>query len=156
MGTPQDILKHDTPAGLTSNPLIRQLCRLIDWSERMIAVVYTRQPIGPDDQMLLDASAKPIEQWPVELRDRVLDRCDWSILQMQRIIVANGGNLTPYQLLHAIIDAVADADIDLSACRSEADVKRTILENLQNFSRDAGGETSGGGASGGTSGGGDD
>jgi hypothetical protein len=159
MGTPQDILKPDTPADEAArplHPLVRRLCKLITWCERMIDAVCTSEPIGPDDRALIDAAVKPIHLWPPELIEKVMGRCNWSVLQLQRLIEANGYRLTADQILHGIIDAVADADIDLSACRSEADVKRTILENLQKFSRDAGGETSGGGASGGTSGGGDD
>jgi hypothetical protein len=43
----------------------------------------------------------------------------------------SGATLSRAQLIRALVDAVADADIDLSTTRSEGDMKATLLSRLQ-------------------------
>jgi hypothetical protein len=42
----------------------------------------------------------------------------------------NGTAISRAQLIRALVDAAADADIDLTASRSEADMKATLLARL--------------------------
>jgi hypothetical protein len=42
----------------------------------------------------------------------------------------SGAAISRAQLIRALVDAAADADIDLTASRSEADLKATILSRL--------------------------
>ncbi len=42
----------------------------------------------------------------------------------------NGAAVSRAQLIRALIDAVGEADVDLTAVRSEADIKRTVLSRL--------------------------
>jgi hypothetical protein len=42
----------------------------------------------------------------------------------------SGAAISRAQLIRALVDAVADADIDLTASRSEADLKATILSRF--------------------------
>jgi hypothetical protein len=43
----------------------------------------------------------------------------------------SGAAISRAQLIRALVDAVADADIDLTASRSEAELKATILARLR-------------------------
>ena len=45
----------------------------------------------------------------------------------------SGAAISRAQLIRALLDAVADADIDLTASTSEADLKATILGRLGRF-----------------------
>ena len=42
----------------------------------------------------------------------------------------SGAAISRAQLIRALLDAVADADLDLTVARSEADLKRTMLARL--------------------------
>jgi hypothetical protein len=42
----------------------------------------------------------------------------------------SGATISRAQLIRALVDAVSDADVDLTASRSEADLKATILARL--------------------------
>jgi hypothetical protein len=42
----------------------------------------------------------------------------------------SGATVSRAQVIRALLDACAEADIDLSAARSEADVKSTVLERV--------------------------
>lgn len=48
----------------------------------------------------------------------------------------SGAAISRAQLLRALVDAVADADIDLTVSRSEADLKATILARLGKYRGD--------------------
>ena len=45
----------------------------------------------------------------------------------------SGAAISRAQLLRSLVDAVADADIDLTASTSEADLKTTLLERLGRY-----------------------
>ncbi|MDQ3417988.1 MAG: hypothetical protein M3541_04295 [Acidobacteriota bacterium] len=45
----------------------------------------------------------------------------------------SGAAISRAQLIRALVDAVSDADIDLTASRSEADLKATILSRLGRY-----------------------
>ena len=45
----------------------------------------------------------------------------------------SGAAISRAQLIRAVLDAVADADIDLTASRSELDLKATILARLGRY-----------------------
>lgn len=45
----------------------------------------------------------------------------------------NGAAISRAQLIRALIDAVSDADIDLTTARSEADMKATLLARLGRY-----------------------
>src|SRR5688500_17030067 len=45
----------------------------------------------------------------------------------------SGAAITRAQLLRSLVDAVADADIDLTAATSEADLKTTMLARLGRY-----------------------
>jgi hypothetical protein len=45
----------------------------------------------------------------------------------------NGAAISRAQLLRSLVDAVADADVDLTAATSEADLKSTILARLGRY-----------------------
>jgi hypothetical protein len=45
----------------------------------------------------------------------------------------SGAAISRAQLLRSLVDAVADADIDLTAARSEADLKATMLSRLGRY-----------------------
>jgi hypothetical protein len=45
----------------------------------------------------------------------------------------NGAAISRAQLIRALVDAVAEADIDLTASRSEADMKATLLARLGRY-----------------------
>lgn len=45
----------------------------------------------------------------------------------------NGAAISRAQLIRALVDAVADADVDLTTARSEADMKATILSRLGRY-----------------------
>jgi hypothetical protein len=45
----------------------------------------------------------------------------------------NGAAISRAQLLRSLVDAIADADIDLTAATSEADLKTTILARLGRY-----------------------
>ena len=45
----------------------------------------------------------------------------------------SGAAISRAQLIRSLIDAVADADIDLTAATSEADLKTTLLSRLGRF-----------------------
>lgn len=45
----------------------------------------------------------------------------------------NGSAISRAQLIRALVDAVAEADIDLTASRSEADMKATLLARLGRY-----------------------
>jgi hypothetical protein len=45
----------------------------------------------------------------------------------------SGAAISRAQLIRALVDAVADADIDLTAATSEADMKTTILARLGRY-----------------------
>lgn len=45
----------------------------------------------------------------------------------------SGAAISRAQLIRALVDAVADADIDLTAARSEADLKATLLARLGRY-----------------------
>lgn len=45
----------------------------------------------------------------------------------------NGSAISRAQLIRALVDAAADADIDLTASRSEADMKATLLARLGRY-----------------------
>ncbi len=45
----------------------------------------------------------------------------------------SGAAISRAQLIRALVDAAADADIDLTASRSEADLKATILSRLGRY-----------------------
>ena len=45
----------------------------------------------------------------------------------------SGAAISRAQLIRALVDAVADADIDLTAAMSEADLKTTILARLGRY-----------------------
>ena len=49
---------------------------------------------------------------------------------LANIRMQNGTVISRAQLVRALLDAVADADIDLTAASSEADLKTTILARL--------------------------
>lgn len=116
--------------------VIRQVLHaVIGLAEGIAGTISAKRALSKARRELIEATSKPIQAWPPELRAQVADQCEWSIHQMSRIIESNGYKLTHSQILRGIIDAVADADIDLSRCHSEADVKRTILEALQKNSR---------------------
>ena len=51
----------------------------------------------------------------------------------------SGAALSRAQLIRALLDAVADADVDLTAAMSEADLKATLLTRLGRY-RLAGGD----------------
>lgn len=48
----------------------------------------------------------------------------------------NGAAISRAQLLRSLVDAVADADIDLTSSRSEADLKTTLLSRLGRYRLD--------------------
>jgi hypothetical protein len=48
----------------------------------------------------------------------------------------SGAAISRAQLIRALLDAVADADIDLTVARSEADLKRTMLARLGRYRLD--------------------
>lgn len=48
-----------------------------------------------------------------------------------RIRARNDAPINRAQLIRALIDAVADSDLDLSVARSEADLKKTLLARLR-------------------------
>ena len=48
----------------------------------------------------------------------------------------SGAAISRAQLIRALLDAVADADIDLTVARSEADLKRTLLARLGRYRLD--------------------
>lgn len=45
----------------------------------------------------------------------------------------SGAAISRAQLIRALVDAMADADLDLTASRSEADLKATILSRLGRY-----------------------
>ncbi len=45
----------------------------------------------------------------------------------------SGAAISRAQLIRALVDAVADADVDLTASRSEADLKATMLSRLGRY-----------------------
>jgi hypothetical protein len=45
----------------------------------------------------------------------------------------NGAAISRAQLLRSLVDAVADADVDLTTATSEADIKRAILARLGRY-----------------------
>jgi hypothetical protein len=45
----------------------------------------------------------------------------------------SGAAISRAQLIRALVDAVSDGDIDLTAARSEADLKATILARLGKY-----------------------
>src|SRR5919206_479045 len=45
----------------------------------------------------------------------------------------SGAAISRAQLIRALVDAVTDADLDLTASRSEADLKATILARLARY-----------------------
>ena len=45
----------------------------------------------------------------------------------------SGAAISRAQLIRALVDAVTDADIDLTVARSEADLKRTMLARLGRY-----------------------
>src|SRR5688500_20195852 len=45
----------------------------------------------------------------------------------------SGAALSRAQVIRALVDAVADADLDLTVSRSEADLKRTLLARLVRY-----------------------
>ena len=45
----------------------------------------------------------------------------------------SGAAISRAQLIRALVDATADADLDLTASRSEADLKATILSRLGRY-----------------------
>lgn len=45
----------------------------------------------------------------------------------------NGAAISRAQLIRALVDAVAEADIDLTSSRSEADMKATLLARLGRY-----------------------
>lgn len=45
----------------------------------------------------------------------------------------SGAAISRAQLIRALVDAVTDADVDLTASRSEADLKATILSRLGRY-----------------------
>ena len=45
----------------------------------------------------------------------------------------SGAAISRAQLIRALVDAVSDAEIDLTASRSEADLKATILSRLGHY-----------------------
>lgn len=45
----------------------------------------------------------------------------------------SGAAISRAQLIRALVDAVSDADIDLTVARSEADLKRTMLARLGRY-----------------------
>jgi hypothetical protein len=47
-----------------------------------------------------------------------------------RIRAANGAAVSRAQLIRALIDAIGESDVDLTAVRSEADIKQTVLSRL--------------------------
>jgi hypothetical protein len=49
------------------------------------------------------------------------------------IRASSGAAISRAQLIRALVDAVTDADIDLTAARSEADLKATILARLGRY-----------------------
>lgn len=49
----------------------------------------------------------------------------------------SGAAISRAQLIRALVDASADADLDLTLARSEADLKRTILARLGRYRLDA-------------------
>ena len=48
-----------------------------------------------------------------------------------RIRARSGAAISRAQLIRALVDAVADADIDLTPSRSEGDLKATLLARLE-------------------------
>jgi hypothetical protein len=48
----------------------------------------------------------------------------------------SGAAISRAQLIRALIDAMADADIDLTVARSEADLRKTILARLGKYRLD--------------------
>jgi hypothetical protein len=51
-----------------------------------------------------------------------------------RIRALNGSAISRAQLIRALVDAVADAGIDLTGARSEAELKATVLRRLRQYS----------------------
>lgn len=51
----------------------------------------------------------------------------------------SGAAISRAQLIRALVDAAADADLDLTASRSEADLKATILSRLGRYRLASGG-----------------
>lgn len=49
----------------------------------------------------------------------------------------SGAAISRAQLIRALVDAAGDADIDLTAARSEQDLKATILSRLGHYRLDA-------------------
>ena len=49
----------------------------------------------------------------------------------------SGAAISRAQLIRALVDAAGDADLDLTAARSEQDLKATILARLGRYSLDA-------------------
>lgn len=45
----------------------------------------------------------------------------------------SGAAISRAQLIRALVDAIGDADVDLTASRSEADLKATILSRLGRY-----------------------
>ncbi len=74
------------------------------------------------------------ESWTkatVVLFDRQIDFLDdWA----RRIRGENGASVSRAQLIRALVDAAADAGIDLTAARSEAELKATVLRRLRAYS----------------------
>jgi hypothetical protein len=63
----------------------------------------------------------------VVLFDRQIDFLDSLATNIR---ARSGAALSRAQLIRALVDAVADVDIDLSAIRSEADMKATLLSRM--------------------------
>jgi hypothetical protein len=51
-----------------------------------------------------------------------------------RIRAQNGASVSRAQLIRALVDAAADAGIDLTSARSEAELKATVLQRLRPYS----------------------
>ena len=49
----------------------------------------------------------------------------------------SGAAISRAQVIRALVDAVADADLDLTVARSEADLKRTMLARLGRYRLDS-------------------
>ncbi len=84
---------------------------------------------------------RPGREWPAvsgvsgdEKRQQKQDREDWALDQLISLSRRMDYRVTPTQIMHAVIDAVADAaaidDLDLSQVHSEADLKRRVMMNL--------------------------
>ncbi|HJR58393.1 MAG TPA: hypothetical protein VJ813_03305 [Vicinamibacterales bacterium] len=48
----------------------------------------------------------------------------------ETIHAQNGAAISRAQLIRAVVDAIGEGDVDLTAARSEADIKATILTRL--------------------------